>query len=68
MECQDLINESQNVQLIVQFMGMQAMVHTLQEKEKPKQTKWVILFSSGKAFDCARPCDNKEEAGDRKKE
>jgi len=47
MACQNLINEGQNAQLIIQNMGMVAMVRTLHEKEKPKQTKHSALFPDG---------------------
>jgi hypothetical protein len=45
--CQNLINEGQNAQLVIQNMGMVAMVRTLHEKEKPKQTERSALFPDG---------------------
>ena len=45
--CQNLINEGQNAQLIIQNMAMEAMVRTLHEKEKPKQTERSALFPDG---------------------
>lgn len=47
MACQNLINEGQNAQLIIQNMGMEAMVRTMYEKEKPKQTERTALFPDG---------------------